>query len=109
VNVVRLPATADAKKTFANMNALASGFGRVANSNLLIFSITLINLFLFLAGGGSKVLNFIDLTVMKNANCATYYGEEIVTSSTLCTNLYKTKSICSVSFNYSIRKNFLQS
>jgi hypothetical protein len=49
-----------------------------------------------LGGPASKIMNFVVLKTISNAECANWYGGETVISSCICTAAHKKKQICSV-------------
>jgi len=64
----------------------------------------------FTASGVSPTLNYVDLTVITNTECANIYGT-IVTATKICCSTPGGKSTCNVSFSfrYSSEINFLLS
>ena len=62
------------------------------------------------SNAGSPTLNYVDLTVITNTQCANTFGN-IITSTKICTSTTGGRSICSVSFlfRYSSDIHFLLS
>ena len=47
----------------------------------------------------SSILNYVDLTVITNTECAATYGS-IITSTKICTATTNGQSTCNVSFSF---------
>ncbi|CAB3376413.1 Hypothetical predicted protein [Cloeon dipterum] len=76
INVIKLPPATDGEVTYAGSTATVSGFGKTSDSS-----------------SASPSMQFVNLTVISNLDCAKFYGTDIITSSTLCTQVPK-KSTC---------------
>jgi hypothetical protein len=48
-------------------------------------------------GASSSVMNYVDLSVISNSECAGFYGSVTVASTCICTGADSAKSICNVS------------
>ena len=53
----------------------------------------------FIASGVSPTLNYVDLTVITNTQCAGIYGS-IITPTKICTATSNGQSTCNVSFSF---------
>ncbi|XP_059479434.1 brachyurin-like [Neocloeon triangulifer] len=67
IGVVRLPARSQLGETFNGVSARVSGWGRTSDS----------------IGAISSELKFVDVTVIDNSECASYYGN-IINDSKIC-------------------------
>ncbi|XP_065349316.1 transmembrane protease serine 11A-like isoform X1 [Cloeon dipterum] len=76
VNVIKLPPATDGEVTYAGLTATVSGFGKTSDSS-----------------AASSTMQYVNLTVISNLDCAKFYGTDIIKSSTLCTQVPK-KSTC---------------
>lgn len=65
---VRLPAVSQTNTTFLNFATTVSGFGRLNNATTVL----------------SENLQVVNLRVMANANCASYYGTAVVNDNAMC-------------------------
>ncbi|XP_059473886.1 brachyurin-like [Neocloeon triangulifer] len=68
ISPVKLPSMTDAARDLTSLLFTVSGFGRTADGSAT-----------------SPDLRFTQLTVVSNAQCATYFGASIVVASTICT------------------------
>ncbi|XP_059473962.1 brachyurin-like [Neocloeon triangulifer] len=77
VQVVRLPAAADATKNFAKQKCTISGWGKTGDDK-----------------GTSDDLKFLKRMIVENTVCASLYGEETVISSLLCIKNVDKQATC---------------
>ncbi|XP_075163318.1 transmembrane protease serine 9-like [Haematobia irritans] len=77
IQPVRLPALSSSYSTYAGDYAIASGWGRTSDASSV-----------------AADLNFVLFQVMSNTVCAGTYGNEVITSNTICVNTPEGKSTC---------------
>ncbi|XP_039149135.1 serine protease 1 [Drosophila simulans] len=78
VNKINLPAIASSYSTYVGETAVASGWGRTADTDT----------------GATKNLQFADLTVIPNSVCQKTYGYLVVTSKVICVDTSNSISTC---------------
>ncbi|XP_067003861.1 brachyurin [Anabrus simplex] len=76
ISPVRLPRSSQASQDFAGSAVRISGWGRTSSNS-----------------GVSSTLNYADLTVITNTNCARYFGS-VINSSKICTTGVNGRSPC---------------
>nr|CAD7462022.1 unnamed protein product [Timema tahoe] len=75
---VNLPSPSEVNMTFENCTALVSGWGRILDNST----------------GISDELNFVNLTILTNLECAESYVPGVVISSTICARGTEQRSTC---------------
>lgn len=68
VQPIQLPSKSHVKSNYFNEKVTVSGFGRTSDKSNLI----------------SQTLNFVDLKVISNSDCADIFGSKIVTNKVIC-------------------------
>ncbi|KAH8331832.1 hypothetical protein KR074_005675, partial [Drosophila pseudoananassae] len=78
VNKIALPAIASSYSTYVGQTAVASGWGLTSD----------------IASGVTENLQFVDLTVISNAECLKSFSSLIVTTRVICVNTSNAQSTC---------------
>ncbi|XP_017071156.1 serine protease 1 [Drosophila eugracilis] len=78
ISAIALPAIASSYSTYVGETAVASGWGRTSDSSSSV----------------ATNLQYVDLTVITNAVCASTYGTSIVTSGQICVQTPNGQSTC---------------
>ncbi|KAJ6636850.1 Serine protease 2 [Pseudolycoriella hygida] len=67
IQVIRLPTNRQISSTFADVSAVVSGWGSTYNG-----------------GGASQILNWAEMRVIRNSECADFFGNTVVVDHVLC-------------------------
>ncbi|XP_022218651.2 serine protease 1-like [Drosophila obscura] len=78
INKINLPAISSSYSTYAGQTAVASGFGKTSDASTSVAS----------------NLQYAELTVIPNAECANTFGTLIVTDRVICVGTYNGVSTC---------------
>jgi len=78
IGAVKLPARSNSYSTYDGVIAVASGWGRTSDQS----------------NGVANNLQYVDLKVISNPECAKTYGNAIVTSSNICVATPNGRSTC---------------
>nr|CAD7575230.1 unnamed protein product [Timema californicum] len=92
---VNLPSPSEVNMTFENRTALVSGWGRTLDSESIMCDFDLEALgWTRDATSISDELNFVNLTILTNSECAESYVPGVVISSTVCARGTEQRSTC---------------